>query len=103
LQDDGQSRGVHFVCVNADIKSQFEFIQQAWVNNPHFNGLDNNRDPLVGDNDPADRRPSTMLVPGYRSTLRTAPLPRFVTTRGGAYLFMPGLTALRYLAQLAQP
>lgn len=100
LQDDGQSRGVHFVCVNADIKSQFEFIQQAWVNNPHFNGLDNNRDPLVGDNNPADNRPSAMLVPGYRATLRTSPLPRFVTTRGGLYLFMPSLTALRYLAQL---
>jgi Dyp-type peroxidase family len=99
LQDDGQARGVHFLCVNADIKSQFEFIQQAWVNNPRFNGLDNNRDPLVGDNDPADRQPSAMLVPGYRSTLRTSPLPRFVKTRGGIYLFMPSLTALRYLAQ----
>jgi hypothetical protein len=26
------------------------------------------------------------------------PLPRFVTTRGGAYLFLPGLRALRWLA-----
>jgi hypothetical protein len=25
-------------------------------------------------------------------------LPRFVTIRGGAYLFMPGMKALRYLA-----
>jgi hypothetical protein len=27
-------------------------------------------------------------------------LPRFVTTRGGTYLFLPSLTALRYLADL---
>jgi deferrochelatase/peroxidase EfeB len=29
LQDDGQARGVHFLCINASIKSQFEFIQHA--------------------------------------------------------------------------
>ena len=27
-------------------------------------------------------------------------LPQFVTVRGGAYFFMPGLSALRYLAAL---
>jgi hypothetical protein len=26
-------------------------------------------------------------------------LPQFVTVRGGAYFFMPGLSALRYIAQ----
>ncbi len=98
LQDDGQSRGIHFLCVNTNIKSQFEFIQQAWANNPSFGGLADNRDPLIGDNDPS-RAPGGMLIPGNRSTIRTAPLPRFVTVRGGAYLFMPGLTTLRYLAE----
>jgi hypothetical protein len=81
------------------IKSQFEFIQQGWVNNPTFGGLNNNRDPLSGDNDPASA-PSFMLVPGARATLRTQPLPRFVTVRGGLYLFMPSLTTLHYLAQM---
>jgi len=27
-------------------------------------------------------------------------LPRFVTTRGGAYCFLPSITGLRYLADL---
>jgi Dyp-type peroxidase family len=98
LQDDGQSRGIHFLCVNTNLKSQFEFIQQAWANNPHFGGLTDNRDPLIGDNDPSTA-PGGMLIPGDHSTIRTASLPRFVTVRGGAYLFMPGLTALRYLAE----
>jgi hypothetical protein len=31
---------------------------------------------------------------------RTAALPRFVTVKAGAYLFMPSLTALRFLAGL---
>lgn len=100
LADDGAARGVHFFCVNASIKRQFEFVQQAWVNNPRFNGLVNNRDPLGGDNDPDAETPSVMIVPGRPEGLRTAPLPRFITVRGGAYLFMPGLRALRYLSVL---
>jgi hypothetical protein len=27
-------------------------------------------------------------------------MPRFVTVRGGGYFFMPGLSAVRYLASL---
>jgi Dyp-type peroxidase family len=96
LRHDGQSRGLHFLCVNASIRSQFEFIQQSWANNPHFNGLTDNRDPLIGNNGcPGDR--SSMLVPREELDLRTTPLPRFVTVRGSAYLFMPGLRALNYL------
>lgn len=98
LRDDEQPRGVHFLCVNASIKSQFEFIQQVWVNNPAFSGLLNNRDPLVGDNDPAVA-PGVMVIPGHDITLRTAPLPRFIDVCGGGYFFMPSLTALRYLAE----
>ena len=39
-----------------------------------------------------------MTIP-VRPAVRTAPFPRFVTVRGGAYLFVPGLAALRFLAQ----
>jgi Dyp-type peroxidase family len=98
LQDDGQPRGIHFFCVNSSIKSQFEFAQQAWVNNPNFNGLCANPDPLAGANDPTATPPPIMVVPGAQGALRTAPLPRLVTVRGGAYCFMPSLTTLRYLA-----
>jgi deferrochelatase/peroxidase EfeB len=97
LQDDGQPRGLHFLCANASIKDQFEFIQQAWVNNPGFSGLLDNRDPLLGDNDPTAAT-GGMLIPGLHTTIRTAPLPRFVTVRGGVYTFMPSLTTIRYLA-----
>jgi deferrochelatase/peroxidase EfeB len=97
MEDDGRSRGIHLFCINTSIKSQFEFVQQAWVNNPHFNGLSGNRDPLIGDNDTAGD--SSMHVPHQPVSLITDPLPRFVTVRGGAYLFMPGLRALRFLAE----
>jgi Dyp-type peroxidase family len=93
-RDDGHDRGVHFLCLNASIKGQFEFIQQAWANNPRFNGVSDNPDPLAGVSDP----PGSMHIPGCPMSVRTSPMPRFVTVRGGGYFFMPGMTALRYLA-----
>jgi Dyp-type peroxidase family len=101
IRDDGQERGIHFFSVNASIKSQFEFVQQTWCNNPHFGGLYDNKDPLVGDNGGAGQGPSHMTIPGTSATIRTAALPRFVTVRAGAYFFMPSLTALRFLASVA--
>jgi Dyp-type peroxidase family len=98
LRDDGQPRGTHFLCVNASIRSQFEFVQQTWCNNPHFSGLHDNKDPIAGDAARAGETPSRMTIPG-RPGVRTAALPRFVTVKASAYLFMPSLTALRFLAQ----
>jgi Dyp-type peroxidase family len=98
LADDGRARGIHFFCVNANIRGQFEFVQQTWCNNPRFGGLHDNKDPIVGDNYRTDQPPSHMTIPGRPRHHRTGPLPRFVTVRGGAYLFMPSLSALRFLA-----
>jgi Dyp-type peroxidase family len=98
LADDGHARGIHFLCVNASIRSQFEFVQQTWCNNPRFGGLNDNKDPITGDNDRTDQPSSHMTIPGQPLRQRTGPLPRFVTVRAGAYLFMPSITALRFLA-----
>jgi len=100
IEDDGVARGIHFVCVNASIRSQFEFVQQTWCNNPRFGGLNDNKDPIIGDHRLDDESPSVMTIPGSKSSLRTSALPRFVTVRGGAYFFMPSLTALQFLAAM---
>ena len=98
LRDDAQERGLQFLCVNASIKGQFEFIQQSWANSSRFNGLAGNCDPLIGT---AGRtgEPSCMHVPTEGLALRTAPMPRLVKVRAAAYFFMPGIRALRYLSQ----
>jgi hypothetical protein len=88
---------VHFFCVNASIRSQFEFVQQTWCNNPRFGGLRDNKDPLVGDQEGNGQPASFMTIAGSH---RTSALPRFVTVSGGAYLFMPSLSALRFIARL---
>jgi len=96
--DDGK-RGFHFHPVTANIQRQFEFVQQSWTNNPAFNGLFDNKDPLTGDNDDNPQQASHMAIPNKSGLIQTDRLPRFVKVRGGAYLFMPSLTALRYLAK----
>jgi Dyp-type peroxidase family len=98
MRDDGQARGVHFFCVNASIRSQFEFVQQTWCNNPRFSGLLDNKDPVIGDQRGHGQPESRMTIPTSSGDHVTAALPRFVTVVAGAYLFMPSLTALRFLA-----
>ena len=97
---DGSPRGIHFFCVNANIRRQFEFVQQTWCNNPRFGGLHDNKDPILGDNARTGEPESRMTIPRDPVRLRTAALPRFVKVRAGAYLFMPSLRALRFLAAL---
>ena len=98
LADDGRARGIHFFCVSASIRSQFEFVQQTWCNNPNFGGLNDNKDPINGDNDRTGQPSSHMTIPGQPLRSRTGPLPRFVTVKAGAYLFMPSIKALQFLS-----
>jgi Dyp-type peroxidase family len=103
LAEDGVPRGIHFFSVNASIRSQFEFVQQTWCNNPRFAGLTANKDPITGDNARTGASPSCMEVPRRPVAYRTAALPRFVTVAAGAYLFMPSITALRFLSAPTTP
>ena len=94
--DPGGDRGLLFLCFNADIRRQFEFVQQTWLNNPRFSGLAHDKDPIAGDNDGGPE--SQMTIPGHPAHRKLQGLPRFVRVRGGAYFFFPGLKALRFLA-----
>jgi Dyp-type peroxidase family len=94
LVDDGAERGLIFICLNSDIERQFEFVQQTWLNNPNFCGLRNEIDPLVGVPSPG----AYLTIPREPVRQRVTGLEQFVRTRGGAYFFLPGLRALRYIA-----
>ncbi|HEU0300409.1 MAG TPA: hypothetical protein VFR37_13160 [Longimicrobium sp.] len=103
--DDRQARGLHFICFNTDIGRQFEFVQNTWVNGGKFEGLYADPDPLIAPHvDPAKavhpEEVSNFTIQGCPVRERVRELPRFVTMRGGAYLFMPGLKALEYLAKM---
>jgi deferrochelatase/peroxidase EfeB len=98
--EDGEKRGLRFICLNANISRQFEFIQTSWLANPKFDGTDEG-DPLLGNRLPlwAGGATDTFTRPQDSGlNCRIAGLQQFVTVQGGGYFFMPGISALRYLA-----
>jgi Dyp-type peroxidase family len=99
-ESSGEERGLHFICFNANISRQFEFIQHTWVNNPKFNGLYSDDDPIMGDRGRNDVEGGSGTFTEQAIPVRkcVAGLPRFVQVRGGAYFFMPGINAVRFLA-----
>ena len=102
-QDDAPAneRGLHFMCFNANISRQFEFVQHTWVNSPKFDGLYSDPDPLIGDQSSryADLT-GTFTIQQFPVRRRITGVPRFVEVVGGAYFFTPGIRAIRYLGSL---
>jgi deferrochelatase/peroxidase EfeB len=89
--------GLHFICLNANIARQFEFVQGAWLAGRAFNGLTDQRDPITA---PRDGSTDGFSLPQPDAVPRRVEhLAQFVTTRGGAYCFLPSLAALRWLAR----
>lgn len=95
LDDDGIDRGLMFAFVGAHLGRQFEFVQAEWVNNGVFAGLENLKDPVTGSIDGT----GSFSIPRRPIPKRLQGLSRFVVTRGGEYCFMPGLRAMRWLAE----
>ena len=96
--DDGVERGIASFVGCASLIRQFEFAQNVWINDKNFHELGNERDPIIGNQDGTlefkiPKRPIRKKITG---------LPSFTTVRGGAYFFLPGLKALRYLATLGK-
>jgi deferrochelatase/peroxidase EfeB len=96
LEDDGVDRGIIFAFIGAHLGRQFEFVQSEWVNGGTFLGLGDVKDPIAGANEGS----GTMSIPRKPIPKRLKGLSRFVRTRGGEYCFMPGLRAMRWLAEL---
>jgi Dyp-type peroxidase family len=92
---DSAERGLHFMCLNANIQRQFEFVQHTWLNNPKFAGLYDDSDAVTA---PSVPNGGTFTIPTAGVRERVTDVPRFVSVKGGGYFFLPGLSALRYLA-----
>ncbi len=84
-----------FIC--ASLAAQFEALQLSWLNlglqDPRITGTN---DPLVGANDAATASFEWQTSNGNRVVV--SGLDRFVTTEGGAYCFLPSLTAIRWIS-----
>jgi hypothetical protein len=97
-EDDGADRGVIFMCLQASIARQFEFIQAEWFNSGNSLALGEDQDMLLGPQD--GRGPNKMTIPG-RPPFFLGPLARVVSVRGGEYFFAPGVNGLQFLAAAA--
>ena len=98
-----QQRGLLFLCYVTSIADQFEFVQQAWVDEPDFVQPGSGIDPIIGQH--SIGQPST----GTHPFLGAAPFSEdptnkpalsvghFVTMQGGEYFFAPSLDAIQGL------
>jgi Dyp-type peroxidase family len=92
--DDGVERGIAAFIGCASLIRQFEFAMNVWVNDSNFKNLGNERDPICGTQDGT----FDLTIPKRPIRKRIQGLPAFTTIRGGAYFFLPGIRALRFLA-----
>ena len=91
------ARGLHFICLNANIGRQFEFVQHTWANNPNFNGLYQDPDPIIGSRTMNGIHADQFTIQKFPTRCQLDNLPAFIQTRGGAYFFLPSRRALAYL------
>jgi Dyp-type peroxidase family len=98
VEGDGE-RGLHFICLVGHISRQFEFVQRAWIHSANFAGLFNDGDPLTGTRRMTAPRNDQFTCPAAPVRRRYQGLPPFTRLVGGAYFFLPSITALRFIAR----
>ncbi len=96
--EDGVERGIASFIGCASLVRQFEFAMNVWANDPNFKGLGNERDPIIGTQDGT----FDMTIPARPIRRKIVGLPAFTTVKGGAYFFLPGIRALRFLVSLGE-
>jgi deferrochelatase/peroxidase EfeB len=93
---DEPERGLLGNFIGASLGAQFEAMSCDWLNlglqDPRITG---SNDPISGANNPTTSWFDLPLKSG--ATIRIRGLPQFVRTRGGAYTFLPSLSAIRFL------
>ncbi len=102
---DNQERGLQFLCLNANITRQFEFVQNAWLMSTKFDGLSGESDSLMGNRTPVGdgRSTANFTIPRAAGVRRCVTgLPQFIAVRGGEYFFLPGIRTLRYFSRVGE-
>ncbi|MGW2539713.1 Dyp-type peroxidase [Kitasatospora sp. NPDC001574] len=90
-------RGLLFVCYQADIARQFEFIQADWMDQPDFppgRNPEPGKDPVTQQAEQVDFESR-----GSDGAVRHTPLSfqQFVQTQGSVYAFAPSISTLKAL------
>lgn len=91
--------GLLFMCYQASLETQFEFMQSVWANNPTFPaGASGALDPVIGQGiNPPGSQQCPVHWGDASSPTRAADFAGFVTMKGGEYFFAPVISSLRTL------
>jgi deferrochelatase/peroxidase EfeB len=96
VEDDEVPRGLYFIFLSAKAMATLEFLQSEWMNNGNFIGLNEERDPIVG----LQEQDAVFTIQQAPVRRRIHGVETFNVLRGGEYLFMPSLSALKWIADL---
>ena len=94
--DDEVPRGAYFLFISAKAMATIEFLQEEWINDGDFIGVGHERDPIIGLQDDG----AVFTIPSTPARHRIHGIETFNVLRGGEYMFIPSLTALKWLADL---
>ena len=100
--DNARERGLLFLAYQTSITNQFERIQTRWANQPNapeqpLGDTQVGHDAIIGTTGTPQRVPGPRFVRHGEQSADV--LARWVTLTGGGYLFAPGRSALRALAE----
>lgn len=94
--------GLFFLCFQADISNQFNFMQSAWANANNFVQVNVGVDPIIGQTQPGDGRANeanrTQEYPiawGSETTKTISNFNLWVHFKGGEYFFAPSISSLK--------
>jgi len=98
--DGGRDQGLLFLCYQASIDQQFEFVMQNWANNPDFRRPGEGVDPIVG-RAPGKREITIPIedTSGNISAARLELAADWTIDAGSCYLFAPSVSTVRRLAE----
>ncbi len=100
---DGVERGLLGYFINSNIENQYEFVLSQWVQDSEFAGAvrlnREAKDPIIGTQNPAE---SVFVIPQASGAppIKITGFSSFTTTQAAAYCFLPGLTAIKFIAGL---
>ena len=96
-----RERGIVMLICCASLERQFEFVQQQWINYGMDSNAGNDTCPLLGNRPTDDLKfviPNDPEVEEEGAPYICSKMPQFVEAKGGAYFFIPSMTALRMIA-----
>lgn len=102
LEDDGKERGLFFMAINAKAMETVEFLQSQWINDGNFMSLGEEKDPMLGlHQGDKDSDADKFTVPADPIRQRYHGIETFNILYGGEYLFIPSLSALKWMSELS--